>query len=133
MNINRPLKLTVISAFVIATFHVLAVIFYLYWFYWWFDIPLHLLGGLCVGFFSIWAFVSYAEDRYEINYTRLLLSALAGAFMVGVAWELFEYVQGIDFNSIGSYPLDTLKDMFMDLCGGYFSYLYLKITNFIQK
>lgn len=101
-------------ALVIAVLHILAVAFYLYSFYWWFDIPLHFLGGLSVGLTAL-----YWRGRIAP------FAAAAGAALAfGLMWELFEYAAGITLNGIGSYPLDTVKDLFLDAAGGLLAYLF---------
>ena len=125
-NLLQAVFYTVVS---IATFHILAVIFYLYWFIWWFDMPLHFLGGLCVGFFSMWISSLFLALKSKKNLKKILLSAIFGALFVGLLWELFEYVNGITYNTIGSYKLDTIKDLILDMFGGYVSYLYFEVKN----
>lgn len=62
--------------------------------------------------------------------SRGLLVAIIGTVMVGLAWELFEYFAGITFNTVGDYPIDTVKDLIMDILGGYAAYLYFIAQKF---
>lgn len=84
-------------------------------FFWkisWWDIPLHILGGMWAGFFCMWV------ARYF--YRRLTLThVILGAFLIGVGWEVFEYVLGIGGSPFMSYPVDTAKDLFDDIVGGF--------------
>lgn len=128
MDSKKLIKAVFYTVASIATLHILAVIFYLYWFIWWFDMPLHFLGGLCVGFFSMWV-VSMFVKLIQSNNKKILVSAILGALFVGLMWEWFEYVNGITYNTVGSYKLDTIKDLILDCLGGYVSYLYFEVKN----
>lgn len=128
-------RLAFYIAVLVAAIHGLAVIFFLYSFYWWFDIPMHFLAGLCVGLFSLGLFCAEAKGCADPSSLRVLFIALAGALAVGLAWERFEYLAGITFNAIGNYELDTVKDLVMDVAGGYSAYLYFIISrrkNFLR-
>jgi len=116
----------------IALLHVSAVAFFFYWTYWWFDIPMHFLGGVAVGLFSLWIFGFDGGKRRPLSSGRALLIALVGSLAFGLAWEYFEYANGITFNTIGNYPLDTIKDLLVDVCGGYVSHLYFLARGYNQ-
>ncbi|HTR18658.1 MAG TPA: hypothetical protein VMH91_01595 [Candidatus Paceibacterota bacterium] len=78
---------------------------------WWWDIPLHILGGLWVALAGTWFFGLFGIRVRPMQ-------AIALAFSVGVAWELFEYLFGIGGSLFMSYPVDTAKDLFDDVLGG---------------
>lgn len=113
MHLKSYFRAAFLTALSVLSFHVVGTILFLYSYYWWYDIPLHWLGGLSAGFTSL-AIMSRA-GRFV---SRPFGVALVGAFIFGVFWELFEYYAGITQNTIGSYPLDTLKDLGMDVLGG---------------
>ena len=125
MPLTRVIHLALIVAFIIAFLHSVAVAFYLYSFYWWFDIPLHFLGGFCAGLISLY-FYSYFHQRKERTMTsfRVLVVVIGSVMTVGFVWEFFEYFAGIASNALGNYTFDTAKDLIMDMLGGYASYLY---------
>lgn len=84
----------------------------LYWTHWWWDIPLHVLGGLWAGLFGAWVLTIF-DTRSSL--TRCVLAA----FLLGTTWEVFEYgVFGANASPFMSYPLDTAKDLFNDVLGG---------------
>lgn len=91
--------------------------FYWYSAIWWFDIPMHILGGVflasCVGalFFNKLRFLS----NYEIIVTLLLF-----VLIIGIGWEAFEYVvQAFIKESSQIVNLsDSIKDILMDIIGG---------------
>ena len=88
--------------------------FYWYQSIWWFDMPMHFLGGLFVSFLLIYLFYS-TTTKQPIAKSAFLL--LLGVLAVGVGWEIFEYIFN---NVIGGQifnPLDTLSDIFFDMAG----------------
>ncbi|MDO8591063.1 MAG: hypothetical protein Q7R65_03755, partial [bacterium] len=127
---NHILPLVLYTAMLMAALHIFAVIFSLYWLYWWIDIPLHFLGGFCVGLFSLWFFCAGKDIKPSLSSLRTLCVALAGAFVVGLGWEIFEYYTGAVFNVLGDYTLDTLKDLTMDVTGGYVAHFYFLMVGF---
>jgi len=125
MTIIHVIRLALIVAIFVAFLHGAATIFFLYSFYWWFDIPLHFLGGFCAGLISLYfySFFHSQKSRPKTSFW-LLVAAIFGTIAVGLVWELFEYSVGITFNTVGDYFLDTVKDLIMDILGGYAAYLY---------
>lgn len=103
-----------ISAVVLALANNLAVSFSLYWQYLWLDIPMHALGGIvaALGFLSFFAHHLPHKKR-----TRFFVVLLAVLF-VGIAWEVFEYFNGIGLTREKSIIADTALDLVMDLVGG---------------
>ncbi|MSU55183.1 MAG: hypothetical protein EXS46_01420 [Candidatus Taylorbacteria bacterium] len=103
---------------------------FLYSYYWWFDIPLHFVGGFCLASLTLWSFYPLILIGKRVpRRTTVLFMAVAGSFVFGVAWEIFEYFSGITFNTIGSYPLDTVKDLIVDMLGGYLAHVLVAIKN----
>jgi hypothetical protein len=102
----------------------------LYWYYsiWWFDMPVHFLGGLWQGIFFLWYF---SEVRLpfcrrpirEMNRETIMYGILF-VLLVGVSWEAGEFLTN---NLIGRESLsilDTTSDIFFDLAGGSLAFLY---------
>ncbi len=119
------LKTILYLSLALAFFHGLATYYNLYFFIWWFDIPMHLLGGVLVGtvalfFYRFFCLKGMIKEDEHTAWTLLIASIL----FVGGAWELFEYAKGITFNTIGSYRLDVLKDLAVDILGVVFSGVY---------
>jgi hypothetical protein len=82
----------------------------LFWIYPWYDIMLHILGGLVMGSWAI-AVVERLGMR-SFDALKLILGiVLAGALL----WEVFEYIVG--FNSGEGYVADTLADITNGLLG----------------
>jgi hypothetical protein len=99
----------------LAVLHYAAVVFYLYWVYWWFDIMMHFLGGISIGLFLYWFFYRSAI----VSPPRMSFWAfiVGGTILIGVAWEIFEYVMHFTYTSRESYVLDTSLDLLMDVLG----------------
>lgn len=97
----------------------LAVEYFLYWRIWWLDIPMHFFGGAWAGIFSVW-FIA------RMGNSPSLLWCLAFALFVGVAWEIFEYSEGIASAYHFSYILDTVKDLAFDVLGAIFGWILAK-------
>ncbi len=109
-------KLLIVNAPFFALTHILALKLYLYWYYWWFDIFMHLWGGTLVSLvvFSLASMVSFFELRLK-HIAAILL-------MVTVAWEVFEWRLGLWNND---YVVDTLQDIFFGFLGGIVTYIII--------
>lgn len=123
-------RLTLIIAIVISLLHYFATALFLYSFVWWFDIPMHLLGGFAVGLFSLWFYFSKIWIGEKITSLRVMVVALVGVLLGGVSWELFEYFIGVTVSTVGSYPLDIVKDLANDIVGGYLAHIYFIIRGY---
>ena len=108
-------RLLFLQAIVLIVIAVLDIYFGLeqryFWTISWWDIPLHILGGLWAGLFVVWTSLIL---NIRVSILRCVLLALA----IGAGWELFEYVAQLGGSVFMSYPLDTVKDLFNDMVGG---------------
>ena len=90
----------------------------LYFQYSFYDIFMHILGGVGIGLF-ITAFVKSNFSHFT-NALHVRRNIVIGVFLVGIVWELFE----IYFNIAGAplwtkaYYIDTVKDLIDDMIGG---------------
>ena len=116
MQGQRILWAQLLTAFILAAFTWFAIWFFLYWRFWWFDIPMHILGGVWAGLCAAWLLA-----RRDENFS--LAWCIGFTLAVGVGWEIFEYSEGIAMPQYLSYPLDTVKDIFMDLLGAVLAFL----------
>ena len=111
------LVISLVAALIMCAIQVVASQYSLYWRFWWFDIPPHLAGGAMLGGLASWL-VGSSRERFSwpsVSVTAVLV--LSFAFFGGSLWEFYEYSIGYTFNAIGNYPLDTLKDLLMDIIG----------------
>ncbi len=117
--------------FFIWLIHTLANAFYWYSAIWWFDIPMHIMGGM---FLALTAGALFFKALLPLSFRERLVTILLFVLIVGLSWELFEYfVQNfIKGDQLASLP-DSVKDMMMDLFGGivasYFVFRQLKRYN----
>ena len=82
---------------------------YMYWKWFWLDIPMHFLGGLATSTFVL-AFLGGRQ-------TRVFILAMICVF---IGWEVFEYV--FKLPQPLKYPIDTAKDLFDDSMGALLAY-----------
>lgn len=113
---------------VIATLHFLAINYYLYWMFWWYDIIVHFLGGVFVGLLALWLryFSGYLGAHAVPALSQVLLFVGVSVLVIGVGWEVFEWVTGETFRAEG-YWQDTIVDVVLDLLGGFVA------TGFFQR
>ncbi|RMD61904.1 hypothetical protein D6833_07570 [Candidatus Parcubacteria bacterium] len=104
---------------------------------WWFDIPMHLLGGgwLVVLFFYLRT-TRFAHVALDSAPCLRFLSALGFVALVGVGWEFFEY--GLEFVLPSHLPAaarlaDTFGDLLNDLLGGVAVYYLLTAVRFFRR
>jgi hypothetical protein len=121
---NQPLfRFAFWDLILLAALHHVAIFFYLYWTVWWFDMLMHLLGGIWVGAIILWFFY---ESGFVKNFTykkyQAFLLAFVGTLLVGIFWEVFEIVGGII--KLPTDTMDSLSDLVMDLVGAVVAFLY---------
>ena len=81
---------------------------------WWFDMPMHFLGGVSVLYLGalLWLpALSYVSVR------RYLYEAVITAVLFGVLWEALELYLHVRFGSPDFVLLDSVSDVFFDLAG----------------
>ncbi len=125
MFLTHVIRLALIVAIFVAVLHSVATVFFFYSFIWWFDIPMHFFGGFCAGLVSLYFYACFHRRRERtMTPLRVWVTAVGGVLAVGLVWELFEYSTGITSNALGNYALDTVKDLVMDLLGGFVACVY---------
>jgi H+/Cl- antiporter ClcA len=106
----------------IIVIHMLAVELSLYWTYRGVDVPMHILGGIMAGFFTL-------VSLQSLKLKETLLYTLMGVLAVGVGWELLELLYRVDTLNF-RYWVDTVKDLINDTIGGLIAiYIWKKIPN----
>ena len=95
----------------------IANLFYFYWTVWWFDILMHLLGGVAIGLLSIWLLseMSFLFKR-RVDRDQVIMTSLITVIIVGIAWEVFEYIFRLT-DLVNNYGLDVFVDLVADTCG----------------
>ncbi len=112
-----PTILCLITLSVLAGAHVLALEFFLYWKFWWFDIVMHFLGGIVIalGIFTLY------DLRFPLpQRLKALVPVLMCTLIIALAWELFELLAGSV--PLFDYYFDTGLDIVMALIGATVGY-----------
>lgn len=114
-----------LSIITLAVLHALALTFYLYWVYLWFDIPMHVLGGatIALGYQS-----RFLISRFAPALSFSLWGTVAAALFVGGLWEAYEYA--VDPSLTIDYAFDTALDFAMDVVGAAIGY---SVAKTVQK
>ena len=119
-------KIFIASFFVLiitAFFNYIGGKYFLYWIYQWYDIPMHILGGLWVSLFSIFLYTNFYKD-ISIHCKKLSMFVFFTLLLIALSWEIFELMGKITFLSDGIwYWIDTIKDIIDDFIGGMIGYL----------
>lgn len=120
---------------VILVLNVLAYRWFLYWRFRPFDMVMHTLGGLALGFFYLFLVLHKNEGKAADFWKDLLfVSVLSFAVFGGVVWELTEYF----LKSYTLFPVffhkarffgevglkNTMSDLFFDALGGFGAALF---------
>lgn len=123
---QASLKIIFYLSLMLAILHGLAMHYDLYFFIWWLDIPMHVLGGALVVAVACYTYQRLCEVGV-VSEQKVVKGWIffASVLFVGVAWEYFEYSKDLTFNTIGSYRLDVLKDIVMDLLGAFVAGIFL--------
>jgi hypothetical protein len=111
LTIAMVLLLWLIFALNTAAMH-----FFWYWMYWWFDIPMHFLGGAWLGGMAILALRRWAPEKVE-RQGLVYLTAIGTALFVGGLWEVFEFSLDTFVTMRVNDILDTITDFGMDVAG----------------
>ncbi len=113
--------------------------FHWYSIVWWFDMPMHTLGGVWVALAGLFVFKYRRITHEDISKPqKLFFISLMSVIVVGVLWEVFEF--GVQ--TTGIVELANLTDSFSDVCfdllGGilgtlYFIHRYERVIKSIDK
>jgi hypothetical protein len=102
--------------------------FYWYSSIWYFDMPMHFLGGIWLGLISIYLF---PLKNYSL---KSIFKIFFIVLLVGVAWEVFEILVNRLTIQDSFNTLDTISDICFDSAGGLFAIFYfLKKVMFVEK
>lgn len=117
---NIGIKL-VWALFFVLILNYIAIKLDFYYLIWWFDMPVHLFGGIALGLLFIYFVIHFKKASFlRENFFYGLLFVLC----IGLVWEFFEF-NIHTFIAFGpKNTLDTLSDLFFDLAGGGLALLY---------
>jgi hypothetical protein len=113
-------------ALFILSVHVFALVYKLYYFIRWLDIPMHFMGGFLAALVFFWFFKKYPSFFNPQNNFLITLILVSGwVALIGVLWEFAEFLHAVLISSDkliepqAMWLFDTLKDLFFDLFGGF--------------
>lgn len=118
---NKDLRQFILGPFIVVILHIIAVFAGWYEMFWWFDIPMHLVGGLAITFSAAVAIQEFKNrGKLSITWKPLNILLLLGlASLAAFAWEIMEFALDIFFHTDHQPSvLDTMKDICMGLIGG---------------
>ncbi len=118
MNTHRTRFWLAITAVTIVVINTIASYLHWYYFVWWFDMPMHFLGGVFTALICITFGFRFFRCHYEGNRTRAILYIIGSVILVGILWELYELIVQIVSGAILVTGLDSISDLFFDLSGG---------------
>ncbi len=99
---------------ILALLNLFGSLFHWYQVVWWFDMPMHFVGGVCVMYISVVAFG--AAPRPE-RVGRYLWGCAAVGIGLGLAWELLEFYLYKYSGGAVFIPLDSFSDVLFDTAG----------------
>ncbi len=101
--------------------------------FWWWDVALHFLSSLILGFVGfLIAYVLYTKKLVQAKPFLVVLFAFCFAVSLGAVWEIYEYSMDIflKLNMQKSGLVDTMEDLITDCSGALIvstlGYYYLK-------
>ncbi len=133
MKIKRQLFIfSFVLISLVAGLNKMALNFFLYWRFWWFDIMMHFLGGLWIGSIVLWFyyFSGYIKNPIKTKKYIFWISVIS-VVIVGLGWEVFEFL--IDANLREGYFGDTILDLIMDIIGAIVAYWIIIKTSRKEK
>ncbi len=89
---------------------------YSFWYatIWWFDMLVHFLGGVFIGFLILYLFPKIRQ----LSLKHLLMYVVGGVLLVGIGWEIFEVIVWYMTNSSANSFSDSISDVICDTFGG---------------
>jgi hypothetical protein len=123
-NADRKRFFSRIAVLVIITFVLNTLSHWFKWYFtlWFFDMFMHFLSGFWLGLLLIW-FLRTNEE----NMCRNMILTMVAILIIGISWEVYEFIV---INHWAGYPfnfLDTTSDVFFDISGGLLAtYYYMR-------
>ncbi len=124
MNKEKLLKLMTFMIFFIFGLNFLAMKLYWYSSIWWFDMPMHFLGGFFIGLLGMYLFSPCQGGVPERRGGEILKLSLF-ILLIGISWEIFEIIVHNAITHESFNLLDTASDVFFDLSGGLSAIIYI--------
>ncbi len=106
-----------------------------YWLYYWYDIPVHFLGGVAAGALGLDIWYFFVSDLHMAKtwmrpWMIRFLFVMGITGLIGIGWELHEFVLDFARSIVHGVKIvrqpsiaDTMLDFVMDLAGGFLAYV----------
>jgi hypothetical protein len=121
MEARLHFTISVVMFLFIAFLYGTALYYDLPWYFWWYDIVLHIFGGMLISFVTV-SIIRAREGEH--NLYRMIMLGIVSAFVIGLLWEVYEIVTGSTYVTKEGYPMDTVIDIISDISGGIIGALY---------
>ena len=115
MSSKILLLLAFLFSCVLLSLHLFALEYFLYWAVPWFDILLHIIGGISFGFLLL--FIASKTVENIPWYIPII-----GTFIAATVWEIFEFQIGLTFVA-KNLALDTISDVMFSIFGGTIAFI----------
>lgn len=119
---EKILKRLAIAIVSLAAINFLGGFFSWYSIEWWFDMPMHFLGGISVLYISA---VLWLPALKRVSRSRYTYECLITAVLFGVLWEALELYLHLRFGSPQFILRDSISDVFFDLAGAFWAMFLL--------
>ena len=105
--------------FILVLFHGFFTVSWLYWYYTWLDIPMHLSGAFLV--MMTWFYLSQKAWLSDL-FKKPILNPIFILIIIMVAWEIYQILSGKPISS--NYVADTRMDLVVGFIGGILGYFF---------
>lgn len=120
--INNSLFRISFPPIILLAIHVVVTKAGLYERFWWFDIPMHFVGGVLVAISITLLLQIFSQEKKIVLNSKILefLIIISITSLFAVSWEFMEFFFDFYFSShMQGNMTDTLKDLCMGLLGAY--------------
>ncbi len=122
-------KIFLPAILVLLLVYVLHIIGFTYAFYtttWWYDVMMHILGGIGISLSVFWFFKTLNKNVLDKDiYVKVIIFTI----LAGLLWEGIETFYGIAGAPVGTiaYYVDTIKDIIDDTLGAFITLFLIKL------
>ncbi len=132
-RVDLPAELEMLTVILVYASIFLGEVHDYYLKFWWWDLALHALSGIAVGFVGFMIlFIMYKGKKIEARPVTIALFSFCFAAAIGSLWEVFEFAmdQIFGLNMQKSGLLDTMWDLVINHAGALIAsaagYVYIK-------
>ena len=95
--------------------------------------PMHFFGGAFIALMLLWLyFYSNIVVPKPRTIQKIAVYAVLTVFLLGVAWELYEFSLDTFLSSRPQYLLDSISDLFFDTAGASIAIWYAIVRKYIS-